>query len=693
MSSDELSSSSLDAIDKVGIVNGARAPRDELGRAKLVLPRRDLEFGIVNGAPNGGPGGRYFFWASLDLSPDEPPSSSSTKAPQMAPTRGPISTGRSMRGRSGAPSLAVKARWVPGRILPRPQKSSAADDGAEDPLEGGGPDRVLAPGRLAAQDADQAADHRVGDRSQEPARDPQLERAGAERGPDDAALEKAQKKAPHGPTIAGENRARGGGATLSLKSSMRLPKLIDRTTAVLLHPTSLSGGDLGGSAREMVDFLAVAGCSWWQMLPVGPTGYGNSPYSAQSAFAGNPSLVSVEGLYADGLLTEGDCLQPPEARLRAAFDDAGGRPSGEHGLATEARDWLDDFALYRAIKAAPRAGAVDALAGAAARSRPRRAGAVPRRRTRASSTSSASSRRASSRDWRALRAYAHARGVALIGDLPIFLAHDSADVWLNRGQFHLDDGGRADAGRRRAARLLQRHRPALGQPALPLGRDARHRVRLVDRPLPRRRWRCSTPSASITSSATRATGRSRRREPTAVKGRWRPGPGRALLRGARRRARSSCRSSPRIWGWSRRRSSRCGRASASRASSSCSSPSGPTRRRRASCRTTTRARPSPTPARTTTTRPSGGSTTSASGTARGEQAALERRAALRYLGAPDGDAGRKIHWRMIRAIMASVANVAVDPGAGPPRPRLRGAHEPPGDADRELGVSPAARSA
>ena len=83
---------------------------------------------------------------------------------------------------------------------------------------------------------------------------------------------------------------------------MRLPKLIDRTSGVLLHPTSLPGEDLGATACEMVDFLAAAGQSWWQMLPVGPTGYGNSPYSAQSAFAGNRALVSVDRLIADGIL-------------------------------------------------------------------------------------------------------------------------------------------------------------------------------------------------------------------------------------------------------------------------------------------------------------------------------------------------------------------------------------------------------
>ena len=76
----------------------------------------------------------------------------------------------------------------------------------------------------------------------------------------------------------------------------RLPKLSDRTSGVLLHPTSLPGEPLGASARELVDFLAAAGQSWWQTLPIGPTGYGNSPYQSHSSYAGNPLLISPERL-------------------------------------------------------------------------------------------------------------------------------------------------------------------------------------------------------------------------------------------------------------------------------------------------------------------------------------------------------------------------------------------------------------
>src|SRR5213595_317402 len=131
----------------------------------------------------------------------------------------------------------------------------------------------------------------------------------------------------------------------------RLPKLSDRTSGVLLHPTSLPGGrengDLGAEARAFVDFLADGGQSWWQMLPVGPTGYANSPYSAQSAFAGSPALVALDRLVEDGLLTAADRGKRHDEALRAAFAAFrhGGANRDFRAFTTEAADWLDDFAL------------------------------------------------------------------------------------------------------------------------------------------------------------------------------------------------------------------------------------------------------------------------------------------------------------------------------------------------------------
>src|SRR5580765_4259819 len=137
----------------------------------------------------------------------------------------------------------------------------------------------------------------------------------------------------------------------------RLPKLSDRTSGVLLHPTSLPGGHEGGQldaeARAFVDFMAAAGQRWWQMLPVGPTGYANSPYSAQSAFAGNPALIDSERLVADGYISEQDRRHPKFEQLQNAFHThlrGGVRNPDFQAFVKEARHWLDDFAVYSAIK-------------------------------------------------------------------------------------------------------------------------------------------------------------------------------------------------------------------------------------------------------------------------------------------------------------------------------------------------------
>ena len=228
----------------------------------------------------------------------------------------------------------------------------------------------------------------------------------------------------------------------------RLPKLSDRTSGVLLHPTSLpggaEGGQLDGEARAFVDFLAAAGQSWWQMLPVGPTGYANSPYSAQSAFAGNPALVAVDRLVDDGLLTAGDRGKRHDEVLRAAFAafQNGGGHRDFRAFTREAAGWLDDFALYRAIKRAH--GETQwTLWPAPLRDRNPRALAGARATLADEIAFVRFVQWRFARDWRALRDYAHARGVGLIGDIPIFMAHDSADVWKKRDLYHLDRAGEA----------------------------------------------------------------------------------------------------------------------------------------------------------------------------------------------------------------------------------------------------------
>src|SRR5580704_6634205 len=150
------------------------------------------------------------------------------------------------------------------------------------------------------------------------------------------------------------------------RAGPRVPTLHDRSSGVLLHPTSLPGrhgsGDLGGEARAFVDFLAAASQRWWQTLPVGPPGYGESPYAGQSAFAGSPLLVSPDDLVRDGLLKDAPSESIGEGRvdypvmaehrarlLDAALDRWKGGADYDDFCASNAH-WLEDYALFRAIK-------------------------------------------------------------------------------------------------------------------------------------------------------------------------------------------------------------------------------------------------------------------------------------------------------------------------------------------------------
>lgn len=243
-----------------------------------------------------------------------------------------------------------------------------------------------------------------------------------------------------------------------------------RASGILLHPTSLPGpwgiGDLGSAAYRFVDFLTAAGQHLWQILPLGPTGYGDSPYQCFSAFAGNPLLVSFEPLVQAGLLREdelyaaaqpfGAALHPQQVDygaviafklplLRESFTRmrAGVAPELAAAFAdfcTAQAGWLDDYALFMALK--------DAHNGASWHTW------EPELRTR-----KAAALRQARRDlaepimlqqylqflffsqWMPLKAYANERGITIIGDAPIFVAYDSADVWANPKLFFLDEQG------------------------------------------------------------------------------------------------------------------------------------------------------------------------------------------------------------------------------------------------------------
>jgi 4-alpha-glucanotransferase len=231
---------------------------------------------------------------------------------------------------------------------------------------------------------------------------------------------------------------------------------------VLLHPTSLPGpygvGDLGPAARAWVDQLAGAGQTWWQILPLGPPGYGDSPYSALSAFAGNSYLISPELLVQDGLLTAADVpgVDFPANRVDYpkvyAFKDrlfARAWENYQRGTApalraafeafrTERAGWLDDFALFAALKEAHRGTDWHSWPADFIRREPAALG-----RARAELAGPVGLHEFLQflffRQWQDLKAYARGKGVRVIGDVPIFVSRDSADVWAHPELFLLDE--------------------------------------------------------------------------------------------------------------------------------------------------------------------------------------------------------------------------------------------------------------
>jgi 4-alpha-glucanotransferase len=236
-----------------------------------------------------------------------------------------------------------------------------------------------------------------------------------------------------------------------------------RASGVLVHITSLPSaygiGDVGPPAFAMVDRLQAAGQSWWQALPLGPTGYGNSPYQSLSSFAGNGLLISPNCLIEEGLLRANDCDKgrsfPKNAvdydvvipfkhqLLEKAWTTFRAMPSSALRLeydqfCIEQAHWLDDYALFRALKA--RHGGVSYLEWPAelvrrepatlAQARHDLAGPVDQFRF---------AQFLLFRQGKRLRDHARARGVHLIGDLPFFVSPDSSDVWANPELFLLDE--------------------------------------------------------------------------------------------------------------------------------------------------------------------------------------------------------------------------------------------------------------
>ncbi len=236
-----------------------------------------------------------------------------------------------------------------------------------------------------------------------------------------------------------------------------------RASGLLLHPSSFPGrfgiGDFGSSAYQFIDFLMSSHQHFWQILPMGPTGYGNSPYLAYSVFAGNHLLISPELLVEQGWLMESDVADVPDfpldhvdfdaviafkerlfrlavarfktkatAAVREEFDQ----------FCTAKATWLEDYALFMACKSAHENASWNQW--------------EPELRDRKPATLALYRTKLADeifyhkylqfefhRQWTALKTYANDQSVSIIGDIPIYVAHDSADVWANPQNFHLDE--------------------------------------------------------------------------------------------------------------------------------------------------------------------------------------------------------------------------------------------------------------
>ncbi len=240
---------------------------------------------------------------------------------------------------------------------------------------------------------------------------------------------------------------------------------LPRASGILLHPTSFPGsfgiGDLGSveanypksPAYRFIDFLAESGQKFWQILPLGPTGYGNSPYMLYSAIAGNPMLISPERLRDQGLLTHEELQSTPgfpldrvdfdrviELKMQLlwqAFHRFQHRSQDEFAkFCHDKADWLEDYALFMAAKKANHNQPWNAWEPNLAKRDPE---AIKSCQTSLATEISFQKYLQFEffRQWHQLKRYANDRGIKIIGDIPIYVAHDSADVWANPHLFCL----------------------------------------------------------------------------------------------------------------------------------------------------------------------------------------------------------------------------------------------------------------
>jgi 4-alpha-glucanotransferase len=225
--------------------------------------------------------------------------------------------------------------------------------------------------------------------------------------------------------------------------------LFPRAAGVLLHPTSLPGaggiGDFGPDAHRFVQWLADAGMKIWQVLPLGPTGYGDSPYQCFSAFAGNPLLIHVPGFaeqqsQGNAHVVDFGAVIPAKLAALTAWLDTVPYTDDARRFVQEQAHWLPDYALFMALKQAHGGVAWPQWERGAAQRSPE---ALSTWRTKLAPEIERIYKQqyVFFGQYNALRQACRERGVKLMGDVPIYVAHDSADVWANPSQFQLHADG------------------------------------------------------------------------------------------------------------------------------------------------------------------------------------------------------------------------------------------------------------
>jgi 4-alpha-glucanotransferase len=239
----------------------------------------------------------------------------------------------------------------------------------------------------------------------------------------------------------------------------------DRRSGILLHPTSLPGqygiGTLGQEAFNWVDFLAASGQRLWQVMPLGPTGYGDSPYQCFSAFAGNPYLINVEKLLEQGFLEDADLADAPafpdshvdygpvisfklhvldKAFERFKSSDNKVQQDNFMSFCKQKKSWLEDYALFMSCKEAHGGNSWNHWDHSI---RSRKPEAIKQWKEKLADSIEKQKfwQWLFFEQWRAVKQYANSKDIKVIGDIPIFIAYDSADAWASPELFYFDEAG------------------------------------------------------------------------------------------------------------------------------------------------------------------------------------------------------------------------------------------------------------